>query len=334
MALVERLATGEHPEFGSFTLNRAVAGASLFVYTELPHPDDARTTARYVIRIGLQELVGKVVRGNGRCGSMSDGRNRLLALVHAGAKALGMDEATRRALQVRLTGKASCADMTASELHAVVRELRRKGFKPKLKNAKAKSGRGHPRDTLPEGELGAKLKALWLSGWHLGVVRNPSESSLARFIERQNPKLSSARFAHKGPEAARAVEGLKAWLAREAGVDWSSSPGGGDNPRARVLEAQWRILGKAGAVGDAESGAPSFTSLNSEHAISLMETMGKRIRAQPHEREDFLPRDESVPRAVSGSYPPGTARLPHLPRGLRAARAAPVAGTRPRSRAR
>ena len=200
-------------------------------------------------------------------------RNGLLALVHAGAKALGLDETARRALQVRLTEKSSCAEMTAAELHRIIGELKRLGFKP----APKRSPRGGS-DTPPRGKLGAKLEALWLAGWHLGVVRNPSGDALASFIKRQTG-LDAARFAHASRDAARAIEGLKAWLAREAGVDWSVYRGGEDNPRARVLEAQWRMLRALGALGEDEGAPPPFHRLNPEHARSLMETMGARIRA-------------------------------------------------------
>lgn len=57
-------------------------------------------------------------------------RRRLLAAVHAEAKALGLDEDTRRALQQRVGGHASCADMNDRQLRAVLAELRRLAGKP------------------------------------------------------------------------------------------------------------------------------------------------------------------------------------------------------------
>lgn len=57
-------------------------------------------------------------------------RRRLLAAVHAQAKALGLDEETRRALQQRMGGHASCADMTDRELRSVLAELHRLAGKP------------------------------------------------------------------------------------------------------------------------------------------------------------------------------------------------------------
>ena len=58
--------------------------------------------------------------------SQADGRLRrsLLAAIHVRAKALGLDEDTRRDVQRRVSGKASCRDMTLPELRAVADELR------------------------------------------------------------------------------------------------------------------------------------------------------------------------------------------------------------------
>jgi phage gp16-like protein len=58
-------------------------------------------------------------------------RRRLIAAVHAGARALGLDDESRRALQIRLTGHASCADMSEQELRLVLDYLRRAGFRPR-----------------------------------------------------------------------------------------------------------------------------------------------------------------------------------------------------------
>ena len=52
-------------------------------------------------------------------------RRPLLAAIHIRAKALGLDEDSRRALQQRVAGHASCADMTMRQLRAVANELAR-----------------------------------------------------------------------------------------------------------------------------------------------------------------------------------------------------------------
>lgn len=68
-------------------------------------------------------------------------RVRLIAAIHARAKELGLDEETRRALQARCGGHASCRDMDVAGLHRTLDELNR------LPGAVA--GRiGPPRDNL------------------------------------------------------------------------------------------------------------------------------------------------------------------------------------------
>lgn len=54
-----------------------------------------------------------------------DPRRAYMAAIHAKAKELRLDEETRRALQQRVAGKASCADMDAPQLRAVLDELHR-----------------------------------------------------------------------------------------------------------------------------------------------------------------------------------------------------------------
>ncbi|WP_315900475.1 regulatory protein GemA [Maritimibacter alkaliphilus] len=49
--------------------------------------------------------------------------------IFAGCRELGLDDATRRDLQLRVTGKASLSDMSEREKTAVLAELRQLGFK-------------------------------------------------------------------------------------------------------------------------------------------------------------------------------------------------------------
>ena len=217
--------------------------------------------------------------------TVSPTRKRLIRFVHARARELAIDQDARRALQVRVTGRASCGDMTVAELERLAGELRRG-------NGANRNPRG---DGLPDTAHRGKLWALWLSGWRLGVVDTPTEAALAAFIKRQTG-LDAARWARDERYTAKAVEGLKAWLAREAGVDWSpyaTADGDGlDNPRARVLEAQWRLLAGLGVAHIGDPGALasyaarhagigraiSHTHLEAAQAMALIERLGGRIR--------------------------------------------------------
>lgn len=182
----------------------------------------------------------------------NDERKRLIRRIHAEARSRGMDEAARRDLQRRATGKESCGDMTAAELRRVIREM------------------GQSRDRLPSGPMTGKIRALWISAYNLGVVRDRTDAACASWLRRQTG-LDAAAWA-SAPALARAVQALQSWIEREAGVDWRPHIALGQDgrahqftrPRARVLEAQWRILHGAGVVRHGELGA--LGAYASEHA--------------------------------------------------------------------
>lgn len=176
-----------------------------------------------------------------------NGRNKLIAAIHAEAKARGIDDDTRRDLMARETGKTSCADMTERELARTLGAIKRQG-----------AARPSP---LPDNAYGRKLRALWISAWNLGVVRDRTDEALAAFIQRQTG-LDAARFLYVPEDAEAAIEALKDWLHREAGVDWSAfrvshgNVGSSEqDPRARVIYAQWHRLAEIGAVQIADTAA-------------------------------------------------------------------------------
>jgi len=209
-------------------------------------------------------------------------RKRWIRRIHARARELGIDEDTRRAIQLRATGKASCKDMDAAELRRVVSAI---------------DGRG-PGDRLPESDLLPKLRALWISGWHLGVVRDRTDAGLAAWLRRQTG-LDAAAWAN-AVQLADTIEALRAWLARDGGVDWrpyvqvdrQGQARDVERPRARVLEAQWRLLHRLGEVEIADPGAlaayachharifraDSHTVLSDKQADALIRHFGQRIR--------------------------------------------------------
>lgn len=164
---------------------------------------------------------------------MSGGAHRLRRAIFAACKKRGLDDAARHSLQLRVTGKASMTQMTDGELRNVLVALNGTGGL-KLARPAAKALAGGPHD--------AKLMALWLSGWHLGVVRDPGAEALASWMKRQTG-LDSLSWA-RPKDTAACIEALKDWLVRDGGVDWAPYPSGRgkgrDVPAARVLEALWR----------------------------------------------------------------------------------------------
>lgn len=159
-----------------------------------------------------------------------------LAAIHVAKKQLGLDEDTYRAVLVRVTGKDSTKVMSEAERQRVVEELRKRGF------TKASNG---PRKRL-QGRFAKKLQALWIAGWNLGVVSDRDDAALIAFVKRQTG-IDHVRFVRDPEDADKAIEALKAWLGREAGVDWSRSrllPSWTQTNGYRIAAAQFAMLQK------------------------------------------------------------------------------------------
>ncbi len=211
-------------------------------------------------------------------GAAAATRTRLIRAVHAKARQLGISDEDRETLQVRAAGAPSCRDMDVPQLRAVLREM------DAWKRLQSR------RDEIPDGPVAAKLRALWISGWHLGVVEDRSEAALAAWLRRQSgvealPWAAPASLSN-------CVEALKAWLARDGGVDWSpyaTEDGPAENPRGRVLEAQWRRLAALGRVRIASAGAlhewarkrgvPHYLFADAAAQDRLVRVLGDWIRA-------------------------------------------------------
>ncbi|MUZ73360.1 DUF1018 domain-containing protein [Agrobacterium vitis] len=158
-----------------------------------------------------------------------------IAAIHVAKKQLGLDEDTYRAKLKNITGKPSAKDMTEAERQKVLKVFRGEGFAP----APAAAGGRKPL----AGRYAKKLQALWIAAWNLGIVENRDDKALIAFVTRQTG-LDHVRFLHHADDARSAIEGLKRWLSREAGVgfgntngyDWLASDG------AKIAWAQWKIL--------------------------------------------------------------------------------------------
>ncbi|MFN4172768.1 MAG: gp16 family protein [Pseudorhodobacter sp.] len=103
----------------------------------------------------------------------------LQRLIHVGCKQLGIDQETRRDLQLMLTGKASLADMDELELTAMVEGLKARGFETGFKGAS--KGR---RPAAPRGDL-RYLHVLWRLLGEAGAVKVPGRAGLNAFVRSQ-----------------------------------------------------------------------------------------------------------------------------------------------------
>lgn len=204
-----------------------------------------------------------------------------ISAIHVAKKQLGLDEDTYRAKLVNIVGKPSTKDMTEDERQKVLTVFRNEGFRPA-----APSRRADGRAKLT-GKFAGKLQALWIAGWNLGIFRERDDAALVNFVKRQTG-LDAVQFLRFPEDARKAIEAIKAILARDGGVDWSLSrfmPSYTQVDGYRIASAQWRILGSNDALekfwpaAQCIAGKPSTAMLDDRDWIVVMNELGKRIRA-------------------------------------------------------
>ncbi|RWR26830.1 regulatory protein GemA [Sinirhodobacter populi] len=106
---------------------------------------------------------------------MTTARN-LQRMIHVGCKQLGLDDDTRRDLQLVATGKVSMADMSEADLQKVIDALKKRGFKTGFKTSA--KGRRAP---APRADL-RYLHVLWRLLAEAGAIREPGSTGLNAFI--------------------------------------------------------------------------------------------------------------------------------------------------------
>jgi phage gp16-like protein len=155
-----------------------------------------------------------------------------LKKIHALRREAGLDDDSYRDLLQAVTGERSAKAIDVGAAARVIDRLQ--GLSSSLR-----SGVEGAMDLT--GPYAGKLRALWISGYHLGVVRDRTDRALCAFLKRQTG-IEHTRWLRDAGDARRVIEALKAWLAREAGVEWPvATSGAGDDSRAvrlAILRAQ------------------------------------------------------------------------------------------------
>lgn len=139
------------------------------------------------------------------CGPQT--RQKLIRLIHVAKRDLAMADDDYRGVLQSVAGKASSADLSASELERVLAHLKRCGFKVRTN----KGGRAQADDSQSR-----MIRGLWIELADLGVVHNRSEEALAAFVKRMTgvDALSWLTAA----QASRMIEHLKQWRDRPKGA--------------------------------------------------------------------------------------------------------------------
>lgn len=192
-----------------------------------------------------------------------------IGAIHTISKRLGLDEDSRRDVIAAVAGgKRSSRELTTGEAVRVIERLE------SIQGGEASPAAKGTR--IMEGPYAAKLVALWLSGWHLGVVRDRTDRALLAFLERQTG-IAHTRFLRDAESAAKVVEALKAWLAREAGVDWPTrgSLGTLRLSKLAVLDA---LRSRLAATGADVAAMPSGAGLSEAEIDAEIRNGGATLR--------------------------------------------------------
>ncbi|RAI37540.1 hypothetical protein CH338_15800 [Rhodoplanes elegans] len=191
--------------------------------------------------------------------SAAPASSKQIGAIHALKARIGLDEAAYRDLLEGETGQRSAKALSTAQAARVIDRLKgfsgqpRSGFKSGLPDAlpcaAATGAAAGARDgTLRlDGAYAAKLRALWISAWDLGLVRDRSDAALLAFVARQTG-IVHTRWLRDARDAAAVIEALKSWITREAGVEWPGREAEPAEFKRAVLTAQWLRLVRLGAV--------------------------------------------------------------------------------------
>ncbi len=107
-----------------------------------------------------------------------------LAKIHIAKKELALHDDDYRALLLRETGQDTAKGLSDAQTGRVLEAFKTLGWKPRLVTNNKTAGKSEGPKTASS-PAARKARALWLSLWRLGVIRNKSEVSLEAFGARQ-----------------------------------------------------------------------------------------------------------------------------------------------------
>ena len=163
-----------------------------------------------------------------------------IGLIHGLAKRARLDEEARRDVLRQVAGVDSSKDLTVDAAIRVIDRL-------KVLAGDDPTPRGRPAKAPAEGALAlagpfvGKLRALWLTAWNLGLTESRTDTALAAFVARQTG-IDSPSWVRDPADARKAIEGLKAWIARESGLVWPKDARDIRGLKWTLVRRQWEIL--------------------------------------------------------------------------------------------
>lgn len=145
--------------------------------------------------------------------SLTDNRKNYYTLLQVGKAELGWDDEFYYGIWLPMqgatlkNGKYSASTMSIGQLCQAVEVMKGLGFKVKYKNPSAR--------TLADDGQSKKIRSLWLAMHDEGIVRDPSEVSLANYVKRLTG-VGALQWLDTA-QASGVIEALKKWQKRVNG---------------------------------------------------------------------------------------------------------------------
>lgn len=170
--------------------------------------------------------------------------SKQIGYIHSLATKAGMEDDAYRGFLQRVANVRSSKDLSIASANTVI---------DKLKQLAGVDG-GHGVSGAVAGlntPVAGKLRALWIAGYDLGLVKDRSDRAMLAFLERQSG-VSHTRFLNEPGQATAAIEAIKIWLARDGKVEWPPREARKKDGKAdfdeiaaskrAVIDAQWKRL--------------------------------------------------------------------------------------------
>ncbi|MGF1775878.1 gp16 family protein [Vibrio nomapromontoriensis] len=145
-------------------------------------------------------------------------RQSLIQLIHIAKNQLAMDEDIYRLLLQTTTGKTSCKAMNLTELDTTLKAMEAKGFKRQFKAKQSGVKRRlSPKSGKSKNRMIDKCRAIWITMYQQGIVRDGSEAALDKYTQRvlskREDKVDCIAWCDVG-QAYVVLESLKCWYKR------------------------------------------------------------------------------------------------------------------------
>lgn len=149
---------------------------------------------------------------------MQPDAKRLLKIVQVGRRELGLDDEDYRALLESVTGARSAKGLSAAKLDAVITAMKGLGFKVKG-GAQVNGRRSPPSAAKVQAPEVRKVRAIWITMYNDGFVRDGSDDALGSYIKRMTASANGGAGITRpewltSVQAERVLEALKKWHIR------------------------------------------------------------------------------------------------------------------------